>query len=81
MVSVLWSARNVPATNTFWKQAGFNAITSQKKRAAVAVMELGYDLIFSDTDNIMLRDPIPYLMKIPTAVDYVHAVNAPCPTL
>jgi hypothetical protein len=54
----------------------FNIITSKKKEAVLNIMKLGYNVLFSDTDVAMVRDPLPYMIW--DNVDYVHSLNAFC---
>lgn len=54
----------------------FNIITTRKKEAVLAIMKLGYNVLFSDTDVAILRDPLPYMIW--NNVDYVHSINAFC---
>lgn len=54
----------------------FNVITAKKKEVAHDIMALGYDVLFSDTDVAMVRDPLPYMIW--KNVDYVHSINAIC---
>lgn len=54
----------------------FNIITTRKKEAVLAIMKLGYNVLFSDTDVAILRDPLPYMIW--NNVDYVHSLNAWC---
>ncbi len=54
----------------------FNIITAKKKEAVHDVMLLGYDVLFSDTDVAVVRDPFPYMVW--KNVDYVHSLNAMC---
>ena len=55
----------------------YNLIANRKLEATLAVMMLGYDIIFVDVDIAILRDPIPYLLF--EGVEYVHSVNEFCP--
>ena len=54
----------------------FNILTAKKKEAVHDILQLGYDVLFSDTDVAMVRDPFPYMLW--NNVDYVHSVNAIC---
>ena len=44
--------------------------------AVAAALALGYNVVFSDVDIALLRDPINYLF-IP-GVDYTHSTNKGC---
>lgn len=59
-----------------FRSADFNLITARKKEAVHSILKLGYNVIFSDTDVAMIRDPIPYMMW--ENVDYVHSLNYMC---
>lgn len=54
----------------------FNLITARKKEAVHDILALGYNVLFSDTDVAMIRDPLPDLLF--ENVDYVHSLNYWC---
>ena len=54
----------------------FNLITARKKEAVHDILKLGYNVLFSDTDVAMIRDPLPYMLW--ENVDYVHSLNYMC---
>lgn len=60
-----------------WRQFQFNHLTIVKLEVVYYLMRLGYDVLFFDTDIILLEDPIPF-MVLPQ-YDYVHQVNEACP--
>lgn len=64
------------AESTDFRSKQFNLLTAKKKESVHDVMQLGYDVIFSDTDVAIVRDPIPRLLW--KDVDYVHSLNAIC---
>lgn len=66
----------ITSSATEFRSAQFNLITARKKAAVHSIMELGFDVLFSDTDVTMLRDPFPYLIW--KNVDYVHSLNVHC---
>lgn len=66
----------VTGDSTTFRSKQFNLITARKKEAVHDVLALGYDVLFSDTDVAILRDPMPYLLW--KNVDYVHSLNAVC---
>lgn len=68
--------KEVVGTAQEFRSRQFNIITAKKKEAVYYVLELGYDVLFSDTDVAILRDPFPYIFW--NKVDYVHSLNAPC---
>jgi hypothetical protein len=49
---------------------------AKKKEAVHDALELGYDVLFSDTDVALLQDPLPHMIF--KGVDYVHSLNAIC---
>eukprot|EP00981_Chlorochromonas_danica_P008689 scaffold2270_cov242-Ochromonas_danica.AAC.3 len=61
---------------TEFRSKQFNLITARKKEAVHNILQLGYNVLFSDTDVAILQDPIPYLLW--KNVDYVHSVNDWC---
>ena len=54
----------------------FNSMTYKKCKAVYELLELGYNIIFSDTDVVFLHDPVPYLLF--QNVDYIHSHNVHC---
>jgi hypothetical protein len=66
----------VGTDNADFRSHQFNLITQKKKEAVHDVMELGFDVVFSDTDVAVLRDPMPSLLY--KNVDYVHSLNSIC---
>lgn len=59
-----------------FRSKNFNIITAKKKEAVHKILNLGYDVLFADTDVAILRDPLPYMIW--ENVDYVHSLNAFC---
>ena len=55
----------------------YNLIVNRKMEASLAVLKLGYDIIFIDVDVAVLEDPVPYLIF--EGVEYVHSENNKCP--
>ena len=66
----------VTSDSVTFRSKQFNLITARKKEAVHDILVLGYDVLFSDTDVAILRDPLPYLLW--KNVDYVHSLNAVC---
>lgn len=66
----------VTGHSTEFRSRQFNLITARKKEAVHDILKLGYDVVFSDTDVAMVRDPLPYMLR--TNVDYVHSLNYMC---
>lgn len=67
---------DVTGASTEFRSKQFNLITARKKEAVHDILQLGYDVLFSDTDVAMLRDPLPYMNRI--NVDYAHSLNYMC---
>lgn len=66
----------VTGSSTEFRSKQFNLITARKKEAVHDILQLGYDVLFSDTDVAMIRDPIPYMIRV--NVDYAHSLNYMC---
>ena len=66
----------VTGSATDFRTKQFNLITAKKKEAVHDILQLGYDVLFSDTDVAMIRDPLPYMNRI--NVDYAHSLNYMC---
>lgn len=62
--------------STSFRSNKFNLITAKKKEAVYNILLLGYDVIFSDTDVAIVRDPFQYMLW--DNVDYVHSINTFC---
>jgi hypothetical protein len=62
--------------NMQFRSREFNILTAKKKEAVHDILKLGYSVLFSDTDVVMLQDPFPYLLW--KNIDYVHSINAVC---
>jgi Nucleotide-diphospho-sugar transferase len=76
--SLFWEGKKViREESTTFRSEQFNMITHRKTEATIAIMELGYDVVFVDIDIALVRDPIPYLLW--NNVDYVHSHNRICP--
>lgn len=54
----------------------FNLIGCRKIEAVAGALELGYNVVFSDVDIAIMRDPIDYLFI--EGVDYTHSENNGC---
>lgn len=59
-----------------FRSKAFNILTAKKKEAVHDILRLGYSVLFSDTDVVLVQDPLPYLLW--HNVDYVHSINAIC---
>jgi hypothetical protein len=70
------STAGISGESATFRSAQFNLITARKKEAVHDVLELGYDVLFSDTDVALVRDPFSYLLW--DHVDYVHSLNHIC---
>lgn len=51
-------------------------LIAKKKEIVHDILKLGYNVLFSDTDVAMIRDPIPYMIR--SNVDYAHSLNYMC---
>jgi hypothetical protein len=60
-----------------FRSTQFNLITHTKTKAIIAIMTLGYDVIFIDSDIALIRDPVSYLVW--RNVDYAFSHNKICP--
>lgn len=69
-------SNDIGTESSEFRSKQFNLITARKKAAVHSIMQLGYDVLFSDTDVALLRDPFPYLRW--KNVDYVHSLNYHC---
>jgi hypothetical protein len=76
MDSIYMQYADVTEEATEFRSQQFNLITARKKEAVHDVLELGYDVLFSDTDVAIVRDPFPYILW--KNVDYVHSLNCIC---
>ena len=74
--SIYMQYADVTEESTEFRSKQFNLITTRKKEAVHDVLKLGYDVLFSDTDVAIVRDPFPYLLW--ANVDYVHSLNCIC---
>jgi len=54
----------------------FNLIGCRKIEAVGAALSLGYDVLFSDVDIAILRDPLHHIFY--PGIDYVHSQNKGC---
>ena len=71
------TARRIDERSQKFRSNQFNVISRRKMEAVYRALALKYDVIFVDTDVVLLNDPLPYLRW--NNVDYVHAVNIMCP--
>ena len=55
--SVLAEGVNITDHASRFRSRNFNAITCGKLRAVLGVLESGHEVLFSDPDNVLLRDP------------------------
>jgi len=76
MDSFFMSTAEVTGDATEFRSKQFNLITARKKEAVHNILELGFDVLFTDTDVALVRDPFPYLLF--NDVDYIHSLNAIC---
>ena len=77
LTGVIESRTHVDEGSHHFRSHQFNIISLRKMEAVYKILQLGYDVIFMDTDVILVSDPIRFLIF--ENVDYVHAINAFCP--
>ncbi len=70
------AGQSVTGESQEFRSKQFNLITARKKEAVHDILSLGFDVLFSDTDVAMIRDPLPYMLF--NNVDYVHSLNYMC---
>jgi hypothetical protein len=63
--------------NIEFRKGDFSKISVGKFRAVYSAMKLGYNVIFSDPDVVILKDPIPIFQGAPD-MDYMHSLNVRC---
>eukprot|EP01041_Mallomonas_annulata_P000630 gene630-1221_t len=68
--------RNIEESHNFRSQA-FNEISKHKMDIVYKLLQNNIDVIFIDTDVILVNDPLPILIW--NNIDYVHSVNTICP--
>lgn len=73
---LLMSSTGVNEDSSDFRSHQFNLITTRKKEAVYQILMLHYDVLFSDTDVAIVRNPFPYLLW--SNVDYVHSLNCIC---
>jgi len=61
----------------YFREDNFNVISVMKLECVLAIMKLGYNVVFIDSDVAVVRDPIPYMIF--DGVDYTYTVNSFCP--
>ena len=59
-----------------FRKGSFQALTLGKFKVVHEVLREGYNVVFSDPDVAIIRDPMGHF-NIP-GVDYIHSVNAKC---
>jgi hypothetical protein len=76
-ISYFWGqGEKVSEESSNFRSSNFNLIANRKLESVLALMELGYDVLFTDVDIALPRDPIPYVFW--KGVDYVHSINKVC---
>ena len=64
------------SVQTIYGTPEYANIVKYKTKMVQTILHMGYDVIFSDTDIAIMRDPFPYLLW--NHVDYVHSQNSIC---
>jgi hypothetical protein len=78
ITSIFWSGEGASTENSVkFRSRAFNVLVNRKKKATLAILELGYNVIFADADVVLVRDPVPYLIW--DGIDYAHSINDFCP--
>ena len=62
--------------STNYGSSEYRSIVKYKTKMVQNILHMGYDVVFSDTDIAIVRDPFPYMVW--NDVDYVHAPNCVC---
>eukprot|EP01041_Mallomonas_annulata_P010353 gene10353-21598_t len=75
MPDIIGATRVGPESSSFFSK-NFNVICCRKLEAVAAALFLGYDVVFSDVDIGIIRDPIDYLFA--AGIDHVHSSNNRC---
>eukprot|EP00052_Salpingoeca_macrocollata_P017587 m.143482 g.143482 ORF g.143482 m.143482 type:complete len:775 (-) comp20434_c0_seq2:60-2384(-) len=71
------SMRAMAARDMVYGSEGFKTVTKLKSQIVLQILELGYDVTWTDTDIVWLQNPIPALQAMPS--DFVVQSNAPWP--
>lgn len=78
MTAVYWTGdEHILEESTTFRSKQFNIISNLKMRVVLKAIELGYDVVFSDPDIAIVRNPMPHLQW--KNVDYIHSLNMICP--
>jgi hypothetical protein len=71
------SGRNhIGEGTSLFRTRQFNLIAERKVEGVLHVLRLGFNVLFLDTDVVLLRDPFHFLLF--DNVDYVHTINHIC---
>ncbi len=65
------------ASEAAFGSEGFKSLTKLKSQIVLQILRLGYDAIWTDTDIVWYRNPLPLLAAMPS--DLVLQSNAPWP--
>ena len=74
--SYLWKSESIQSAAASYRTRQFNIISVFKLYAVKISMELGFDVIFTDPDVVVVRDPIPYMIYQP--MDFIYSADAHC---
>jgi hypothetical protein len=66
----------IQPTAAAFRSQQFILMTYRKIAVVQAILALGYDVVFSDTDNVIVNNPFPQLLW--KNIDYAHSLNDPC---
>ena len=70
------SVVNITEEPQEFQRGQFNVISKIKMEAVYGLLLRGHDVIFIDTDVVLVNDPTDILIW--DHVDYVHGINARC---
>jgi hypothetical protein len=65
------------STNCHYGTPCFRSVTKSKSRAVLKVLELGYNVLFSDVDIVWFENPLPELQALGAAGDLLVQSNEP----
>ena len=72
---------SVNSTSCFYGTTCFRSVTKSKSRATLAVLKLGYNVLFSDVDIVWFENPLPHLQALGANGDLLVQSNEPNATL
>jgi hypothetical protein len=64
------------ADMSIFRSKEFNKISVQKMEIVYHLIQMGYNVLFSDVDVLMIKDPIPHMIH--SNIDYSFGYNQKC---